>query len=102
MDDMARPEPPMTEDRAAQGVEHLQAAVLEMISAARAFLDVVEDVVSDPEKVAEVVSVVESVADAAVRAAGAGPGVTGPERPAGDSPSRNRSGRAPVETIRVG
>src|SRR5262245_60689096 len=52
----------MTDERAARGVEHLQAAAMEMIAAARAFLDVVEDVVADPEKVADVVSAVSSVA----------------------------------------
>lgn len=52
----------MNDERAARGVEHLQAAAMEMIAAARAFLDVVEDVVADPEKVADVVSAVGSVA----------------------------------------
>jgi nicotinate-nucleotide pyrophosphorylase len=46
----------------AKGVEHLQAAAMEMISAARAFLDVVEDLVADPDKVAEMVSAVGTVA----------------------------------------
>lgn len=42
----------MTEERARQGVEHLQAAAIEMIAAFRAFLDVAEDVVRDPSAVA--------------------------------------------------
>lgn len=53
----------MMDERAEKGVEHLQAAAMEMISAARAFLDVVEDLVSDPDKVADVVSAVGAVAE---------------------------------------
>lgn len=35
-----------------EGLEHLQAAGREMLSAARSFLDLVEDVVEDPDKLA--------------------------------------------------
>jgi hypothetical protein len=59
----------VNDERANQGLDHLQAAALEMIHAARAFLDVAEDVVSDQHKVAEIVEVLGSVADAATRAA---------------------------------
>lgn len=38
----------MNEERARQGVEHLQAAAVEVISALRAFLDIAEDIVRDP------------------------------------------------------
>ena len=38
--------------RARQGVEHLQAAARELIQAARAVLDVAEELVDDPEAVA--------------------------------------------------
>lgn len=38
----------MNEERARQGVEHLQAAAVEVIGALRAFLDVAEEVVRDP------------------------------------------------------
>jgi hypothetical protein len=58
----------------AKGVEHLQVAAREMIAAARAFLDVVEELVNDPDKVGEVVDAVSTVAstvtDAARRTAG--------------------------------
>ncbi|MFN8053309.1 MAG: hypothetical protein U0Q22_17840 [Acidimicrobiales bacterium] len=40
------------------GVEHLQAAAHEMLAAARSFLDVVEDVVSDKDKLGEVAATV--------------------------------------------
>jgi hypothetical protein len=45
----------MTDDRAAEGLEHLQAAALELIAAARAFLDVAEDVVREPGVAATIV-----------------------------------------------
>jgi len=38
----------MNEEKAHEVVEHLQAAALEMIEAARAMLDVAEDMVKDP------------------------------------------------------
>ena len=40
----------MDDPRAAQGVEHLQSAARELLKAARSFLDVVEEVVEDPER----------------------------------------------------
>jgi hypothetical protein len=72
----------VTDERANQGLDHLQAAALEMIHAARAFLDVAEDVVSDQHKVAEIVEVLGSVADAATRAARGEP-LRGPRRATG-------------------
>ncbi len=59
----------MSDERAAEGVEHLQAAALEMISATRAFLDVLEEVVTDKAKVSAVMGAVGSVAQVAVRTA---------------------------------
>lgn len=59
----------MDDERAAEGLDHLQAAALEMIQAARAFLDIAEDLVADRDKVAEVVGALGSVADVATRAA---------------------------------
>ena len=73
----------MNDERANQGLDHLQAAALEMIHAARAFLDVAEDVVNDQHKVAEIVEVLGSVADAATRAARGEP-LRGARRGAGD------------------
>lgn len=42
----------MNEDRAREAVEHFQAAALEMIAALRATLDVVEELVKDPQSAA--------------------------------------------------
>ena len=42
----------MNEDRAREVFEHLQAAALEMIAAARAALDVAEELVKDPPSAA--------------------------------------------------
>ena len=43
----------MTEPRAQDGIDHLQRAALELIAAARAFLDVAEDVVDDRDRFTE-------------------------------------------------
>lgn len=51
-------------DRTGDGVAHLQAAAREMIAAARAFLDVAEEVVEDP-KAGE--ALLESLGDVARR-----------------------------------
>ena len=37
-----------TDDKVKEGVEHLQNAALELIAAARIFLDIAEDIVRDP------------------------------------------------------
>ena len=76
----------MNDERANQGLDHLQTAALEMIHAARAFLDVAEEVVTDQDKVAEIVHVLGSVADAATRAARGEPLRGGRDR-AGDDAS---------------
>lgn len=58
----------MNDDRAAEGLDHLQTAGLEMIAAARAFLEVAEDLMADREKVSEVVAAFGTIADAATQA----------------------------------
>ena len=45
----------MNDERAVEGLEHLQAAALELIAAARAFLDVAEDLVREPGAAATIV-----------------------------------------------
>ena len=40
---------------ATEGVSHLQAAARELVAAARSFLDVVEEVVNDDDRLAEMV-----------------------------------------------
>ena len=56
----------MNDERARQGIEHLQAAAVEMIAAFRAFLDVAEEVVRDPSAVtAFATSLVETARAAA-------------------------------------
>jgi ParB-like chromosome segregation protein Spo0J len=59
----------VNDERAAAGFDHLQRAALEMIAAARAFLDVAEELVVDREAVSEVVHLVGSAAQGAMRAA---------------------------------
>jgi uncharacterized protein YoxC len=58
------------DDRAGEALEHLQRAVLEMIQAARSTLDLVEDLVADPQSLAAVVSQVGHLAQAVMTAAG--------------------------------
>jgi hypothetical protein len=73
----------MTDDRMAEGVEHLQAAALELIAAARAFLDVAEELVTDPERVTGTLATVATLVDGAGRSprrgAGARPDPPGEE-----------------------
>jgi len=85
----------VNDERAVEGLDHLQAAAIEMISAARAFLDVMEEVVTDRDSVASVVSAVGSVAQGAARAARASASPPAGEG-AGDGPDDG-----PVQHIRV-
>ncbi len=65
-----------TDEKVREGVEHLQAAALEMIAAARSFLDAAEDLVRDP-------SVALAMAAAAADRAGRRtPGPVASEEPA--------------------
>ncbi|MGH9217594.1 MAG: hypothetical protein ACRDZS_15160 [Acidimicrobiales bacterium] len=66
-------------DRARDGLQHLQAAARELILAARALLDVVEDLVDDPAALATLVGAVGSLGDVARRRA-----PTPPDPNAGD------------------
>lgn len=61
----------MNEDRAREGVEHLQTAAIEVIAAVRAFLDVAEAVVRDPTAAANAASTLFDVARSTAAAAGA-------------------------------
>lgn len=72
----------MNEERAHEGIEHLQAAAKELIAAARAFLDVAEDLVDDPAPLLAVVSVLGEVAAPFVARAKAATGADGAEAPA--------------------
>ena len=48
-------------DKARAGIEHLQAAARELIAAARAALDVAEDIVEDPDTAASLAGVADTV-----------------------------------------
>jgi hypothetical protein len=60
------------ETRATDAVDHLQSAALELIEAARAFLDVLEELVADRDRLGEAAEVVGAAATAAARLAGFG------------------------------
>ena len=97
--------------RAREGVEHLQAAARELIEAARAALDVAEEVVNDPESVAALAGSMATMGDIARRFGVAGGGVGRPvpgadRRPtdpgAGDmGADDDRAGDGRVQRIRV-
>ena len=55
------------DDRAQEGLSHLQAAAREAIAAARAFLDVADELVTDPAAVSAVVDALGSVGRGAAR-----------------------------------
>lgn len=56
-----------TGDSVERGTEHLQTAAREMLSAARAFLDALEDLVEDPDRIRDLGNVVGTVAQQAAR-----------------------------------
>jgi predicted ArsR family transcriptional regulator len=86
-------------DRAREGVEHLQAAARELIHAARAVLDVAEDVVDDPDAVAEVAGAVGALGDLIRHRAAAWMGA-GPTAERDESAPETRAGSANgAETI---
>ena len=62
----------VTQARAREGLEHLQAAARELIEAARAALDVAEEVVNDPESLASLAGTLATVGDVARRVTGTG------------------------------
>jgi hypothetical protein len=84
-------------ERARQAVEHLQAAARELIHAARAALDVAEELVNDPEAVASLAGVVTTVGDLARRVTGTGawPAASHPEA-GGDGEPESRVERITV------
>jgi hypothetical protein len=83
------------DDRATEALAHLQRALLEMIQAARAALDLVEDVVADPQSLAGMVANMGRLAQAVVAAASS-------PHPAAEEPAPAADGtRAGVERIPV-
>jgi hypothetical protein len=86
-------------DRAREGVEHLQAAARELIHAARAVLDVAEDLVDDPDAVAAVAGAVGALGDLVRHRAAAWTGA-GPTAERDESAPETRAGSANgAETI---
>jgi hypothetical protein len=79
----------MDDRRTAEGVEHLQAAARELLGAARAFLDVVEEVVEDPERAS---SAVQGVSDLLRSGLGLGRRPQPWERAAWDDAERHDTG----------
>jgi hypothetical protein len=82
-------------DRAREGIQHLQAAARELIHAARALLDVAEDVVDDPAAIATLVGVLAAVGDVARRR----PGTTAAGKANGEHGGEDCAGGRPEPTI---
>ena len=72
----------MSADELPPGVDLLQAAALQLIGAARAFLDVAERVVQDPKAVADVAAAVGGIAKAAIESVRPAAHDDGPAPPA--------------------
>jgi hypothetical protein len=91
--------PPAPRQRAREGIEHLQAAARELIEAARAALDVAEELVDDPESVASLAGALVAMGDVAKRVTGTGgwPSSRAPRPATGDVPTAE----ARVERITV-
>jgi len=90
-----------TDHRVEDGIEHLQTAAHEMLAAARSFLDVVEDVVSDRDKLSGVASsVTELLGSAGASLARVAERVAGGE-PSDDTSPRGGSPRPRVRRIDV-
>lgn len=87
--------PPDAQARARDGVHHLQAAARELIAAARAALDVAEEMVNDPESVASLAGTLATVGEMARRFTGA------PGWPAGEPASSARPSSPPADDPRV-
>jgi hypothetical protein len=79
-------------DRARDGIQHLQTAAREMIHAARALLDVAEDVIDDPAAIATLVGALGAVGDAARRRT---------DTPPEDDDDAGGEPGAPIERITV-
>ena len=72
----------MNDEHVTEAVEHLQAAALELIAAARAVLDVAEELVREPAAAATIVSAAATLGRAVL--GGAGPTPPASETPAGE------------------
>lgn len=91
-----------TDSRLEDGVEHLQVAAHEMLAAARSFLDVVEDVVSDREKLSGVAaSVTELLGSAGGSLARMAERVAGSAGPVTDADGDSGTPRPRVRRIDV-
>lgn len=93
-----------SDPRVDAGIEHLQTAAKELIGAARAFLDVLDDLVDDRDALHDVAAAVTSLADSAVagaRQAGFDPTDLFRTRPRPSGERATRASEPRVEHIRV-
>ncbi len=87
-----------TDERASEGMDHLQAAAREMIDAARAFLDVAEEYIEDRERLGRAAGLVSRVAEVAGKTAQQASGLVGDtDRVDHDTESSPRVQHIPVD-----
>ena len=84
----------MSDDDVKTGLDHLQSAALELIAAARSFLDVAEELVREPEASAAVVRAAAGVAAAVL-------GGSDPTGPSAADEGAGAAGDSTVEHIEV-
>jgi hypothetical protein len=83
-------------DRAREGIQHLQAAARELIHAARALLDVAEDLIDDPAAIAALAGALGTMGDAARRRGATTPAAA---EDAGEHGGEDRARAVPEPTI---
>lgn len=94
----------MEDERAGEGVEHLQAAARELIAAARSFLDVAEDLVRDPKVAEGLLAGLGDLADSArtaAREAAARAGADGAANASDDDDRDDGPDQGGVQRIRL-
>lgn len=89
------------EQRAAQGILHLQGAAVQLIAAARAFLDVAEDLVQDPAAAASVVQTLSALATSARSEWARGEWAGAPPRVDHDGTATPTDGERPGRVTRI-
>lgn len=85
----------MNEQRAYDAVRHLQAAAVEMIEAARAALEVVEEVIRDPSVLADLMAAAQAAGSSSAGAA------RGRREPGPDETDRAQSGPGSSRVTRI-
>lgn len=87
----------MNDERAQEALRHLQSAAVELVAAARATLDVIDDLVRDPSALQDLLATVQHAAQTAT----GGGGEPGGHDPAGAPSDGDRQAPSKVTRIEV-